>query len=58
MARNQNRDWIRAARAADGTNGLRPANGAGNFTVAFRFAGGNFLGERPARTCFNVTTVA
>ena len=42
MAWNQNRNWIRAARAAHGTNSLRFANGAGNFTVTFRFASGDF----------------
>ena len=42
MTRDKNRDRIRAARAPNGTNGPRFANGAGNFTVTFRFAGGDF----------------
>ena len=47
MARNQNRDRIRAARAAHGSNGLRPANGAGNFTVTFGLAAGDFAQRAP-----------
>jgi len=47
MTRNQNRDRIRAARATDGTNGLRFANGAGNFTVTFGLAAGDFSQRVP-----------
>ena len=47
MAGNQNRDWIRAARAAHGTNGLRSANGAGNFTVTFGLATADFAQRTP-----------
>ena len=42
MARHQNRNRIRAARAAHGADGLGPANRRRDFAVAFRFAGGNF----------------
>ena len=42
MARNQNRNRIRAARAAHGADGLGPANRPRDFAVAFRFAEGNF----------------
>ena len=42
MARNQNRNRIRAARAAHGADGLWLANRPRDFAVAFRFAGGNF----------------
>jgi hypothetical protein len=42
MARNQNRDWIRAARATHGADGLWFAHGAGNFTVTFGPATGDF----------------
>ena len=42
MARNQNRNRVRAARAAHGADRLGPANRRHDFAVAFRFAGGNF----------------
>ena len=42
MAGNQNRNRVRAAGAADGPNGLRFANGAGDFTVTFGLAAGDF----------------
>jgi len=42
MARNQNRNRIRAARAAHSTDSLWPANRLRDFAVAFRFAKGDF----------------
>ena len=42
MARNQNRNRVRAASAAHGADGLEFANRPRDFAVAFRLAGGNF----------------
>jgi hypothetical protein len=47
MAGDKNRDRICAARAADGANGLRFANGTGDFTITARFAAGDFLQRAP-----------
>ena len=47
MAGNQNRDRVRAARAADGANGLRIANGTGDFAVAFGLATADFAQRAP-----------
>ena len=42
MARNQNRNRIRAARAAHSANGPGIADRRRDFAVAFRLAGGDF----------------
>ena len=42
MAGDQDWNRIRAARAADGPDGLGFANRSRNFAIAFRFAEGNF----------------
>ncbi len=46
MAGNQNRNRIRAARAADGADGPGLANCPRDFAVAFRFAQGDFPQSR------------
>src|ERR1039458_2960345 len=56
MAWNQNRNRVRAARAAHGPDRLGPANRLRDFAVAFRFARGNFpqrekLPRQPAPAC-------
>lgn len=47
MTRNQNRNRVRAACAAHGADRLRFAHGAGNFTVAFGLATGDFSQRVP-----------